>query len=70
MLCLWGFLLGQAYLLWEVFLVSQTGTPLPGSTEQNMLMLRLALGGTIGGLFTIIGLFYLAFYRAARRPGQ
>ena len=60
-LCLWGFLLGQAYLLWEVTLVKQTGKPLPGSAEQNMLMGRLLLGGGIGGVFTILGLFYLSF---------
>ena len=59
--CFLGFLLGQLYLLWEVFLVNQTGKPLPGSPEQNMLMLRLALGGAPGGLFVIMGLFYISF---------
>lgn len=61
MICFWGFLVGQLYLLWEVFLVKQTGKPLPGSPEQNMLMLRLALGGAPGGLFVIFGLFYVSF---------
>lgn len=60
-LCFYGFLLGQAYLLWEVWQVSQTGKPLPGSIEQKMLMGRLMLGASLGGLFTIIGLFYLSF---------
>ena len=60
-ICLWGFLLGELYLLWEVFVVKQTGKPLPGSPEQKMLMLRFFLGGPWGGLFTIIGLFYLSF---------
>ena len=60
-ICLWGFLLGQIYLLWEVVLVKQTGKPPSGSPEQKMLMLRLALGASIGGLFTILGLFYLSF---------
>lgn len=69
-ICLWGFLLGQLYLLWEVMLVKQTGTPLPGSTEQKMSMLRFVLGGTMGGLFTIIGLFYMSFahYGQLRTP--
>ena len=61
MLCFWGFLLGQIYLLWEVVLVNQTGIPPSGSTEQSRLMIRLALGGFLGGLFTIIGLFYASF---------
>lgn len=60
-LCFWGFLLGQVYLLWEVWQVSQTGQPLPGSVEQKMLMGKLALGTSLGGLFTLIGLFYLSF---------
>ena len=60
-ICLWGFLLGQIYLLWEVALVKQTGKPLSGSPEQKMLMVRLGLGGSIGGLFTVLGLFYLSF---------
>ena len=67
-LCFWGFLLGQVYLLWEVWQVKQTGKPLPGSIEQQLLMGRLALGASLGGLFTIIGLFYLSF--AAFRKGQ
>ncbi len=58
---LWGFLLGQIYLLWEVWLVQQTGQPAPGSPEEQMSMLRFACGGTPGGLFVIIGLFYLSF---------
>ena len=58
---LWGFLLGQIYLLWEVWLVQQTGQPAPGSPEEQMAMLRFACGGTPGGLFVIIGLFYLSF---------
>ena len=61
MICFLGFLLGQIYLIWEVFLVKQTGKPLPGSPQQNMLMLRLVLGGALGGLFVIMGLFYLSF---------
>ena len=60
-LIFWGFLVGQIYLLWEVFLVQQTGQPLPDSPEQQMAMLRLACGGAPGGLFVIIGLFYLSF---------
>ncbi len=60
-LCFWGFLLGQLYLLWEVALVKQTGKPLPGSPQQKMLMVRLLLGASLGGLFTILGLFYLSF---------
>ena len=60
-LCFWGFLLGQAYLLWEVIVVKQTGKPLPGSAEQKALMGRLLLGGAMGGIFTILGLFYLSF---------
>ena len=60
-LIFWGFLVGQIYLLWEVFLVQQTGQPLPDSSEQQMAMLRLACGGAPGGLFVIIGLFYLSF---------
>lgn len=60
-ICFAGFLLGQLYLLWELFLVKQTGTPAPGSPEQKMLMARLLLGGAPGGLFVILGLFYLSF---------
>ena len=60
-LCFYGFLLGQAYLLWEVWNISQTGKPLPGSVEQKMLMGRVVLGASMGGLFTIFGLFYLSF---------
>ena len=60
-LCFYGFLLGQAYLLWEVWNINQTGKPLPGSVEQKMLMGRVVLGASMGGLFTIIGLFYLSF---------
>ena len=59
-LIFWGFLVGQIYLLWELLLVKQSGTPLPNSPEQGMLMLRLACGGVPGGLFVIIGLFYLS----------
>lgn len=60
-ICLWGFLLGQIYLLWEVVLVNQMGKPMPGSSEQRLLMGRLLLGGSMGGFFTIVGLFYLSF---------
>lgn len=60
-LIFWGFLVGQIYLLWEVLLVQQTGQPLPDSPEQQLLMLRLVCGGAPGGLFVIIGLFYLSF---------
>ena len=59
-LIFWGFLVGQIYLLWELLLVKQSGTPLPNSPEQGMLMLTLACGGVAGGLFVIIGLFYLS----------
>jgi len=59
-LCFYGFLLGQLYILWEVWNISQTGKPLPGSPEQKMLMGRIVLGTCLGGLFTIIGLFYLS----------
>lgn len=61
MICFWGFLLGQIYLMWEVLLVKQTGKPLPDSPQQKMLMLRLILGGALGGLFVIMGLFYVSF---------
>ena len=70
-LIFWGFLVGQIYLIWELLLVKQTGTPLQGSPEQEMLMLRLACGGAPGGLFVIIGLFYLSFaIFGARKVGQ
>ncbi|MCA9930427.1 MAG: hypothetical protein KC419_18215 [Anaerolineales bacterium] len=65
-ICFWGFLLGQLYLLWEVSLVKQTGKPLPGTMEQKLLMARLLLGGSLGGLFTIVGLFYLSFANFGR----
>lgn len=60
-LCFWGFLVGELYLLWQVKLVGATGKPLPGSPEQNLLMLRVVLGGFFGGVFTLIGLYYLSF---------
>ncbi|MCP5100299.1 MAG: hypothetical protein GY943_32510 [Chloroflexi bacterium] len=66
-ICFWGFLFGQIYLLLEVLLVNQTGKPLPGSPEQKMLMGRLLLGGSMGGLFTILGLFYLSFASFSRQ---
>lgn len=66
-ICFWGFLLGQLYLLWEVILVQQTGQPLPGSQEQKLLMGRLLLGGSLGGRFTVIGLFYLSFATHGQR---
>jgi len=66
-LCFYGFLLGQVYLLWEVWLVGQTGKPAAGSVEQNMLMGRLMLGASLGGLFTIMGLFYLSFAVIGKR---
>jgi hypothetical protein len=70
-LIFWGFLVGQIYLIWEVLLVTQNGTPVPGSPEQGMLMLRLACGGAPGGLFVIIGLFYLSFASfGVRKVGQ
>lgn len=68
-LCLSGFLLGQLYLIWEVFLVKQMGKPLPDSPEQAALMGRLLLGGSMGGIFTILGLFYLSF-RTFKSPKQ
>ena len=66
-LCFYGFLLGQVYLLWEVWNISQTGKPLPGTPEQKILMGRIALGASMGGLFTIIGLFYLSFAMFPKR---
>ncbi|MCB8949149.1 MAG: hypothetical protein H6653_14140 [Ardenticatenaceae bacterium] len=42
-------------------MVQQTGQPLPDSPEQQMAILRLACGGAPGGLFVIIGLFYISF---------
>ncbi|WP_420640848.1 hypothetical protein [Candidatus Leptofilum sp.] len=66
----WGFLVGQIYLIWEVLLVQQTGQPLPDSPEQQMLMLRLTCGGAPGGLFVIIGLFYLSFAAFGVRKGE
>jgi len=66
-LCFYGFLLGQVYLLWEVWIISQTGKPLPGSPEQKMLMGRVVLGASLGGLFTIIGLFYLSHANFSHR---
>lgn len=69
-LIFWGFLVGQIYLLWELLLVKQTGTPLQGSPEQAMLMLRLAFGGAPGGLFVIIGLFYISFAAFGVRKGR
>jgi hypothetical protein len=58
--CLAGFLAGQFYLFWETMLVKQTGTPLPNTPQQKLLMLRLLLGGVPAGFFTILGLFYLS----------
>lgn len=70
-LIFWGFLVGQIYLIWELLLVKQSGTPLSGSPEQEMLMLRLACGGAPGGLFVIIGLFYISFAAfGVRKVGQ
>lgn len=60
-ICVMGFLVGQAYLLVEVLAVKVTGKPVAGSPEQQMLMLRLGLGGFLGGLFTVFGLFYGSF---------
>jgi hypothetical protein len=60
-LCFVGFLLGQAYILWEMAVVKQTGKPLPGSPEQKALMVRFVLGGGMGGIFTVLGLLYLSF---------
>jgi hypothetical protein len=68
-LIFWGFLVGQIYLLWELLVVKQTGTPLPDSPQQAMLMLRLACGGAPGGLFVIIGLFYISFAAFGVRKG-
>jgi hypothetical protein len=70
-LVFWGFLVGQIYLLWELLVVEQTGTPVPDSPEQQMLMLRLVCGGAPGGMFVIIGLFYLSFAAfGAKKSGQ
>lgn len=60
-LCLYGFLLGQAYIIFETTRVSRTGPPADGSAEQRLLMLRFFLGASLGGLFTIIGILYLSF---------
>ena len=65
-ICLYGFLAGQAYLLWETIWIEYTGKPSPGSVEQQMSMGRLLLGSAIGGVFTIIGLFYLSFAAHSR----
>ncbi|NJN21518.1 MAG: hypothetical protein HC812_10495 [Leptolyngbya sp. RL_3_1] len=72
LLCLLGFLLGQIYLLWEIAVVKQTGKPLPGSIEQKALMARILLGGSMGGIFTILGLFYLSFgsFEALKKTRQ
>lgn len=72
MICFLGFLVGQLYLIWEVILVRQTGIPTPGSPEQQSLMARLALGGAPGGLFVILGLFYVssANYGRLKKPDQ
>lgn len=67
LLCFIGFLLGQASLWWEVWQVKQTGQLLPGSVEQKMLMGRIALGASLGGVFTIIGLFYISFAKLPKR---
>ncbi len=71
-LCFLGFLLGQAYILWEIAVVKQTGKPLPGSAEQKALMARFLLGGGMGGIFTILGLFYLSFgaFGVLKKPEQ
>jgi hypothetical protein len=70
-LVFWGFLVGQIYLLWELLVVKQIGTPLQGSPEQEMLMLRVVCGGGVGGLFVIIGLFYISFATfGVRKVGQ
>ena len=70
-LIFWGFLMGQMYLLWELLVVKQTGVSLPDSPEQQMMMLRLACGGAPGGLFVIIGLFYISFAAfGVRKVGQ
>ncbi|MAU01559.1 MAG: hypothetical protein CL608_30850 [Anaerolineaceae bacterium] len=70
-LIFWGFLVGQIYLLWEVFLVQQTGQPPPDSLEQQLSILRFACGGAPGGLFVIIGLFYISFAAfGVRKDGQ
>ncbi len=66
-ICLYGFLLGQMYILWEVNVVGRSGQPTPGSVEQKMLMARFLLGASLGGLFTIMGLFYLSFGGFPRR---
>lgn len=72
MICFLGFLIGQIYLIWEVVLIKQTGKPLPNSPQQKMLMLRLALGGMLGGLFVVFGLFYasFAYYGQSRNLDQ
>ncbi len=70
-LIFWGFLVGQIYLFWEFLVVKQIGTSLPGSPEQELLMLRLACGGAPGGLFVILGLFYISFAAfGVRKAGQ
>ena len=53
-ICLYGFLVGQIYILWETILVGNTGL-----VEKRMFMARFVLGGMPGGLFTVMGLFYV-----------
>ena len=66
-LIFWGFLVGQIYLLWELLVAKQIGTYFPDSPEQQML--RFACGGAPGGLFVIIGLFYISFAAFGVRKG-
>ncbi len=66
-ICLYGFLIGQIYIFYETAVVSRTGQPASGSLEQKMLMARFLLGASLGGLFTIMGLFYLSFGIFPRR---
>ncbi|MEZ4594509.1 MAG: hypothetical protein R3D55_25695 [Chloroflexota bacterium] len=58
-LIFWGFLVGQIYLLWELLVAKQIAAYLPDSAGQQMV--RFACGGAPGGLFVIIGLFYISF---------
>ncbi|MEM8857582.1 MAG: hypothetical protein AAGD96_04635 [Chloroflexota bacterium] len=56
--CLWGFLVGQVFYFYFVYIVSPE-PPAPDSPEQYRQMGQFMLGGFLGGLFTIMGLLYL-----------
>jgi len=58
-ICLYGFLAGQIYILWETILVGRVGQAPPGSVEKRMFVARFLLGGFLGGIFTFMGLLYV-----------